>query len=58
METSTYSHLDMDTSELQVVVTSPEYLEQKATIDGIFSLAYGLYTLCRLIFQFFVITLD
>ncbi|MFW6256758.1 MAG: anaerobic carbon-monoxide dehydrogenase catalytic subunit [Bacillota bacterium] len=37
-------HLDIDTSELPVAVTAPEYLEQKATIDGVFSLAYGLGT--------------
>ena len=36
--------LDVDTSDLPVAVTAPQYLEQKATIDGIFSLAYGLYT--------------
>lgn len=36
--------LDVDTTELPVAVTAPQYLEQKATIDGIFSLAYGLYT--------------
>ncbi len=37
-------HLDVDTSQLPVAITAPEYMEQKATIDGIFSLAYGLYT--------------
>ncbi|MTI60365.1 MAG: anaerobic carbon-monoxide dehydrogenase catalytic subunit [Firmicutes bacterium] len=36
--------LDVDTSDLPVAVTAPQYLEQKATIDGMFSLAYGLYT--------------
>lgn len=36
--------LDVDTSDLPVAVTVPQYLEQKATIDGIFALAYGLYT--------------
>ncbi|MFW6006891.1 MAG: anaerobic carbon-monoxide dehydrogenase catalytic subunit [Bacillota bacterium] len=36
--------LDVDTSDLPVAVTAPQYLEQKATIDGVFSLAYGLYT--------------
>lgn len=30
--------------ELPVVVCAPEYMEQKATIDAIFSLALGLYT--------------
>ncbi|KXS45135.1 MULTISPECIES: anaerobic carbon-monoxide dehydrogenase catalytic subunit [unclassified Candidatus Frackibacter] len=36
--------LDVDTSDLPVAVTAPQYLEQKATIDGVFALAYGLYT--------------
>ncbi len=36
--------LDVDTSELPVVVTAPEWMEQKATIDAIFALAYGLNT--------------
>ncbi len=36
--------LDVDTSDLPVAVTAPQYLEQKATIDGVFTLAYGLYT--------------
>jgi carbon-monoxide dehydrogenase catalytic subunit len=29
---------------LPIAVTAPQYLEQKATIDGMFALAYGLYT--------------
>lgn len=37
-------HLDLDTSDLPVAVTAPQYLEQKATIDGLFALAFGLYT--------------
>ena len=36
--------LDVDTSQLPVVVSAPEWMEQKATIDGLFALAYGLYT--------------
>jgi carbon-monoxide dehydrogenase catalytic subunit len=30
--------------ELPVAVVAPEYMEQKATIDAIFALAFGLYT--------------
>lgn len=36
--------LGVDTSELPVAVTAPEYMEQKATIDAIFAVAFGLYT--------------
>ncbi len=36
--------LGVDTCDLPVVVTAPEYMEQKATIDAIFAIAYGLYT--------------
>lgn len=36
--------LGVDTSQLPVAVTAPQYMEQKATIDGLFALAYGLYT--------------
>ncbi len=36
--------LDVDSADLPVAVTAPQYLEQKATIDGIFALAFGLYT--------------
>jgi len=36
--------LGVDTSQLPVAVTAPEYMEQKATIDAIFALAFGLYT--------------
>lgn len=42
--TALANHLNVDTSDLPVAVTAPQYLEQKATIDGIFALAYGLYT--------------
>ncbi|HOL41691.1 MAG TPA: carbon monoxide dehydrogenase, partial [Methanospirillum sp.] len=30
--------------DLPVVAAAPEYMEQKATIDAIFALAFGLYT--------------
>ncbi|GAW91081.1 carbon-monoxide dehydrogenase, catalytic subunit, partial [Calderihabitans maritimus] len=36
--------LGVDTADLPVAVTAPQYLEQKATIDAIFALAFGLYT--------------
>ena len=36
--------LGVDTSDLPVAVTAPQYLEQKATIDALFALGYGLYT--------------
>ncbi|HJH31480.1 MAG TPA: anaerobic carbon-monoxide dehydrogenase catalytic subunit [Methanosarcinaceae archaeon] len=36
--------LGVDPSQLPVAVTAPEYMEQKATIDGVFAIAYGLYT--------------
>ena len=36
--------LNVDTSQLPVAVTAPEYMEQKATIDAIFAVAYGLMT--------------
>jgi carbon-monoxide dehydrogenase catalytic subunit len=36
--------LGVDPSELPVAVTAPEYMEQKATIDAIFAVAFGLYT--------------
>jgi carbon-monoxide dehydrogenase catalytic subunit len=36
--------LNVDTKDLPVAVTAPTYMEQKATIDGIFSVAFGLYT--------------
>ncbi|MCC7572530.1 MAG: carbon monoxide dehydrogenase, partial [Candidatus Methanofastidiosum sp.] len=31
-------------TDLPVVAVAPEYMEQKATIDAIFALAFGLYT--------------
>lgn len=36
--------LGVDTADLPVAVTAPQYLEQKATIDALFALAFGLYT--------------
>ncbi len=36
--------LGVDPSQLPVAVTAPTYMEQKATIDGIFAVAFGLYT--------------
>lgn len=38
------NHLGVDTADLPVAITAPQYLEQKATIDALFALAYGLYT--------------
>jgi carbon-monoxide dehydrogenase catalytic subunit len=42
--TALADHLDVDVSQLPIAVTAPEWMEQKATIDGIFALAYGTYT--------------
>ncbi len=36
--------LSVDTSELPVAVSAPEWLEQKAVADAFFSVAYGLFT--------------
>lgn len=36
--------LGVDPSQLPVVVSAPEYLEQKAVADGIFAVAFGLLT--------------
>ncbi len=36
--------LGVDTAELPVAVSAPEYMEQKATIDAVFAVAFGLYT--------------
>jgi len=35
---------DVPVPDLPVVAVAPEYMEQKATIDAIFALAFGLYT--------------
>ena len=42
--TALADHLDADISDLPIAVTAPEWMEQKATIDGLFALAYGAYT--------------
>jgi carbon-monoxide dehydrogenase catalytic subunit len=34
--TALAEHLNVDTSELPIAVTAPEWMEQKATIDGFF----------------------
>ena len=36
--------LGVDVPDLPVAVTAPEYMEQKATIDAVFAVAYGLTT--------------
>ncbi|MFN3384031.1 MAG: anaerobic carbon-monoxide dehydrogenase catalytic subunit [Archaeoglobaceae archaeon] len=36
--------LGVDIPDLPVVATAPEYMEQKATIDAVFAVAYGLIT--------------
>jgi carbon-monoxide dehydrogenase catalytic subunit len=36
--------LDVDVPQLPIAVTAPEWMEQKATIDGVFAMAYGAYT--------------
>lgn len=42
--TALADHLDVDVSDLPIAVTAPEWMEQKATIDGMFAVAYGAYT--------------
>lgn len=42
--TALADHLNVDVSDLPIAVTAPEWMEQKATIDGIFALAYGAFT--------------
>ena len=42
--TAIADHLQVDVPDLPVAVTAPQWLEQKATIDAIFALAFGLYT--------------
>lgn len=42
--TALAEHLNVDIPDLPIAVTAPEYMEQKATIDGIFAVAYGTYT--------------
>ncbi|MHB1127529.1 MAG: anaerobic carbon-monoxide dehydrogenase catalytic subunit [Bacillota bacterium] len=36
--------LGVDPSDLPVAVSAPEYLEQKAIVDGVFAVAFGLLT--------------
>ena len=36
--------LGVDVPQLPVAVTAPEYMEQKATIDAVFAITFGLYT--------------
>lgn len=36
--------LGVDPSQLPVVASAPEYLEQKAVVDGVFAVAFGLLT--------------
>jgi carbon-monoxide dehydrogenase catalytic subunit len=42
--TALANHLDVDIPQLPIAVTAPEWMEQKATIDGLFAVAYGAYT--------------
>ncbi len=42
--TALADHLGVDIPQLPIAVTAPEWMEQKATIDGIFAVAYGAYT--------------
>lgn len=42
--TALADHFDVDIPDLPIAVTAPEWMEQKATIDGIFAVAYGAYT--------------
>ncbi len=42
--TALADHLNADISDLPIAVTAPEWMEQKATIDGLFAIAYGAYT--------------
>ena len=42
--TALADHLDVDISDLPIAITAPEWMEQKATIDGMFAVAYGAYT--------------
>lgn len=42
--TALANHLDVDIPQLPIAVTAPEWMEQKATIDAVFAVAYGTYT--------------
>ncbi len=39
--TALADHLDVDIPDLPIAVTAPEWMEQKATIDGVFAVAEG-----------------
>jgi carbon-monoxide dehydrogenase catalytic subunit len=36
--------LGVDVPDLPIAVTAPQYMEQKATIDAVFALAFGTFT--------------
>ena len=38
------NELGVDTAQLPIAATAPEYMEQKATIDAVFAVALGVYT--------------
>jgi len=42
--TALADHLDLDIPGLPIAISAPEWMEQKATIDGVFALAYGTLT--------------
>ncbi len=42
--TALADHMDVDIPQLPIAVTAPEWMEQKATIDGVFAVAFGAYT--------------
>ncbi len=42
--TALANFLDVDVPQLPIAVTAPEWMEQKATIDGVFAVAFGAYT--------------
>jgi len=42
--TALADHMKADIPDLPIAVTAPEWMEQKATIDGLFAVAYGCYT--------------
>ncbi|ADL07527.1 anaerobic carbon-monoxide dehydrogenase catalytic subunit [Thermosediminibacter oceani] len=42
--TALADHMDLDIPDLPIAITAPEWMEQKATIDGVFALAYGALT--------------
>ncbi|MDA8442302.1 MAG: carbon monoxide dehydrogenase, partial [Peptococcaceae bacterium] len=42
--TALADHMDVDVPDLPIAVTAPEWMEQKATIDGVFAVAFGALT--------------